>query len=418
MAHQIGSTTGSRAGLLTELFRLAKSENQTAVSLYDLEINLESARRFAEQFDFDSASLVFVDILTALQTLPTTSETIRLQAQCLTELANIRRDQGRINGLGGAYILYERARSLWRYLYEPGKLALTTWFLGACHEMDKNHGMALRFYAEALEIVDTCGGMETLRGRILLRIGTVLTKIGTLDAAEETITESRQWLEKQSPTEAHGFALQKLAIVRSSKGDVDSARRMVIDSLTTISESDKLKVTQTKLLLADLLFSSGQIDDGLQEASEAEILASRHGFTHQKKALQAVMDRHTTPNPSDSSVRLMNLSLQDRQIYDAYQILSDSNLSETILRELSKKLRLRYDSLDGKTLLTKARSLLLRVYLLDKQDELLRLLHNREWIRHMQEMGETIVTPSTPAATPPQSRPARSPGRERAGRRR
>jgi len=363
------------ADLLTRLYEVAKQESLSTARVHDLEFALESALLLAGRFDFDNATAILLDVLAALQAFSPNVLSLRLQARCLIELANIRRDQGQISGPGGAYALYERSRAIWQHLGELDKIALTTWYLGACNEMRKRHEEALKYYNEALDVVDAIGNLETLRGRILLRIGTVLTKIGALDKAGKKIRESLTLLEERVPLSDYGFAQQKLAIVHFSKGQKETSLRMVSDTLSMIPKADKFRLTQAKILIADLLFSIDEEDAGLEVASEAEALAYEYGFRHQLSALYSTVDKHGSRTTLTQSSEVGETLLWQAPLaLRVYEILSDDFKVED-LRELSAELGISYDDLDGEDKSAKVRSLVIRMQLLDQLNRLAGSVH-------------------------------------------
>ena len=315
------------SSLLTELYKVAKQENVFNSRVQDLEFAFEFAKQLSSRFEFERAVDIFQDIIIGLQGLTQHTSALRLQARALTELGSIRRDQGIISGTGGAYSLYKKAQFIWNQLGEKDKLAILSWYLGACFEMRKNYDQAFRNYNDALTIIDSIGDLKILRGRVLLRIGTVLTKLENFTSAEQKIRESLSLLESRVTPGDYGYSLQKLAIVEFTKGKTDIAQNLVSDTLKVIPQTDKFRITQTNILLADLLLSSDEVTGGLEAASKAETLAQEYGFTHQLSSLYNVINKHAdgelasrTDISNTSEGELLNKAKQIASRLDVYTL--------------------------------------------------------------------------------------------------
>lgn len=362
--------------ILTQLYRDTRQQSLSASRANDMELLLEEALRLAGRFDFERAASILHGILQELPLFSNTVVTLRLQARCLTQLGNIRRDQGQVDGIGGAYRLYSRARDIWQVLGEMGQVALCTWYLGACHEMLKNYTEALKSYKEAIDLVETIGDLEILRGKILLRIGTVLTKKDAYEEAERTINSSLYLLGGRVPDADYGFAQQKLAIVYLYRGYVDKAQRLIYETLRLIPKDDRFRQTQTKILMTDLLLSIGDEDAGLTVASEAETLALQCGFEHQRSTLYEIVNKHAFRATSShvTATRSVSHAQRNELLEEIYQVLYH-DFTEQEISDLCAKVGLEYGDLDGESRSAKIRSLLIRANLLGKLDSLISFVH-------------------------------------------
>jgi len=377
------------SAILTQLYKILQDESKSEASTYDLEMIFESGAQAASRFDFNSAIPILLNVLTGLQAIPPSKKSLHLQVRCLIELGNIRRDQGFVTGYQGAQQLYQRAKTIAESLGEKSTIAELLLYLGACNEMQKQYIVALHYYGDALELIDVLGGMEYLRGRVLLRIGTILTKTRSLDEAERTLLRSLNLLEGRTTIGGFGHAQQKLAIVYKEQKKLDSALRIVTDTIKAISKESTFRLTQTKILAADLLFSMGDEDEALEEVSQAENMAVDYGFSHQLNALYSMVEKHS--NSYHKDLEKNDISLRKSENPDSTFISSDprylrfydllkSGGSFSSLQQISSHLGVKYENLSGASVSEKANSLLIQLKLLGKEEQLESLLSSKTTI--------------------------------------
>ncbi len=277
--------------LLRELYNLSKDEKIEVSKLSSLEYMYETALLNEGRYEYDEASSIYSSVLLSLQNFTATEDCIRLRAKCLTRLGSIKRDQGKVAGINGAFVLYQQALSLWKSLNEDQKTAQIHWYLGACNEMQKRYDQALIYYKKALDINSDD---NSLRGAILLRVGTVVTKLNDPDMALKILNKGMALVEYSTDQSYYAYGKQKIAIAEAEKGNIDKALYIVSDSLTHIPKTHKFRVVQTKTLLVDLMFRSGEMSAALEAAKEVEELANQHNFGHQLTSLKSIIKKHSS----------------------------------------------------------------------------------------------------------------------------
>jgi tetratricopeptide (TPR) repeat protein len=360
--------------ILSELYKATKTEKQTHAVLYELELLLESAIREVGRFQYEEATELLLGILTSLQPLPQNNATLELHARTLVQLASIKRDQGFIHGPSGALNLYQRAHAIWRHLGNHNEVARMFLFLGACNEMQSRYTDALKNYLMALDMLDNVGDLASLRGRVTLRVGTVLTKIESLGEAESWIRESLRLLEPRAEVGGLVYAHQKLAILHKFQGKLDKALALVEETVPLVSDSDKFRSTQTKILQADLFLSTGEEDSALEALSEAEDLAVRFGFRHQLASLNLIVSQHIAGAvPRVWSQSSLQLSTEEKSQSLLLGILNEQlNLGE--VQALCHRLGVDYRELSGSNRLARTSTLLLRMRLTNRTSDLIAVL--------------------------------------------
>jgi tetratricopeptide (TPR) repeat protein len=356
--------------VLIELFRQSKRDVISREDLFALEGALDSAIRTAARFDFNSASITLVNTLIALQLFSSNKDTQRLQARCLTELGNIRRDQGNIAGHDGALGLYHRAKQLWEFLKDRARIAHCELCIGICHEMQRNYAEALKHLKRGEEAAGTSSSLITLLGTILLRRGALLTKIGALDEAETGLKRSLTLLEGRLPEMNVASAKVKLATLYLSKGEFEKAYHIVEDSMQIIGTEEKMRFTQTHILLANIMFNMREIDAGLEAASKAEATANRFGFHHQLNSLNKIVETHGLALiPQRTLTKKMFDIWQNEQALLMYKQLYN-NMGVEELRIICKECQISFDTLFGDNYEEKVRSVIIRAQLMDRFSEL------------------------------------------------
>jgi tetratricopeptide (TPR) repeat protein len=281
--------SSNRESLLNKLYKLHREASLEDNNVNNLEYMYENALLSEGRFEFEEAASIYTNILVSLQSLNSTQESIRLRANSLTRLGSIRRDQGRVIGLNGAFNLYQSALRIWRTIRDKKRIIQVTWYLGACNEMQKKYPEALKYYRDALKIepID-----DELKGAILIRIGTVLTKHNDLDLALKILNEGVNLLENKSEPSYFAYGKQKIAIAYAHKGNIEKALNIVTDSQSQIPSTNKFRIVQTRTLYADLMFRSGEINNAIDALAEAEELANKYKFGHQLSAINSVMEEY------------------------------------------------------------------------------------------------------------------------------
>lgn len=281
--------TSKHETLLSELYELSKEKVLRESKISDLEYMYEIALLKEGRYEDDEASSIYTGILLTLQNFTSTQDCIRLRAKCLTRLGSIRRDQGKVTGINGAFSLYQQALSIWRLLNDAPKIAQVHWYLGACNEMQKKYDQALTYYTDALKIEPTD---DSLKGSILLRIGTVVNKLKNPEKALKILNKGIELVQNGMDQSYYAYGKEKIAIVEADKGNLEKALYIVSDSLSQIPETHKFRVVQTKTLFADLMFRSGEISAALEAVIETEELANKYNFGHQLISLKSIVNKH------------------------------------------------------------------------------------------------------------------------------
>jgi len=355
--------------VLTELYKQSKRDDLSASQLYTLESALDSAVRSAARFEFDNAGAILVKTLIALQLFGNSTAAQRLLARCLTELGNIRRDQGHIVGMDGALALYEKAQAVWQLLEDHARWANTELCIGICYEMERNYTEALNRFKRGITATKRIGGPATLLGTLLLRMASLLTKIGALREAEAMLTESFHLLEENIPKMNLASARLKLAALQMYKGHFDKAHHIVEESIRIIGDEDRMRFTQAHILLANIMFNAGETDSGLEAASQAEIVANKFRLGHQLGSLNKVLEvQGILAVPRISVTEKMFDVWQDRKTLEVNEIFK--GISASGLKKLSDEFGLAFESLSGGNTEEKLRSLITRLQLIDRFNEL------------------------------------------------
>ncbi|MEU7854113.1 hypothetical protein [Nonomuraea sp. NPDC049141] len=202
-----------------------------------------------------------------------------LFARSTTLLGDLQRDQGAVAGPLSARRSYLNARSIYRQIDIPRRIAQLDLSLAVVAEMSGQLDEAAKEY-EALAVDDRLSPRDRTRAR--LWVGTALSKNDNNDYAARLMTTAIHEFKSLGEPEDWSVAHQKLALAHRGAGYLSEALRLIdLARATAVTDAPMQRVRLETAYGHILLSDRATMDDGLMILDRAAREAARHGLAHQ-----------------------------------------------------------------------------------------------------------------------------------------
>jgi transcriptional regulator with XRE-family HTH domain len=209
-----------------------------------------------------------------------------LVGRSLALLADSKRDQGALVGVGAAEQTYRRAHDVFGQLDVPRRTAQTELSLAVVMEMSGSLRAAARRYESLAADTRLC---ERDRVRAQLWVGTSLSKDGNYEYATQVMTEAAHRFELIGEFEDWSVAQQKIALAHRGSGKIDQALRGIELARTDGARHSPMQQVRLNTAHAHVLTSDKLTRDaGLTMLEQAAKMALRHQLAHQLRSIENI----------------------------------------------------------------------------------------------------------------------------------
>lgn len=209
-----------------------------------------------------------------------------LAARSMALLGDLQRDQGAVLGPLSAQQAYASARSLFRQLDVPRRVAQLDLSLAVVAEMSGKLESAAQQY-ESLAVDDRLSVRDRARAR--LWVGTTLCKDGSHGLAVRVMLVATREFEKIEEPEDWSVAHQKLALAYRGLGDLPRALHFIgIARRAAVTDAPMQRVRLETAYGHILLSDPATRDDGLITLGKAAKMAGQFGLNHQLASIEGI----------------------------------------------------------------------------------------------------------------------------------
>jgi transcriptional regulator with XRE-family HTH domain len=209
-----------------------------------------------------------------------------LYARSLVLLADLKRDQGMLNGDQSARQTYHQARDIFGSLDIPRRMAQIELSLAVVTEMSGGLETAAEHYQSLSSDVRLS---ERDRARAQLWIGTALSKDGQHLTAATMMQPVLRKLEALDEPDDWSVAHQKIALAYRGAGKLDHALNHIAIAVQHGVTNTPMQRVRLNTAHAHILLSDRDTEtDGLSLLDEAAALSTQFGLAHQLTSINAI----------------------------------------------------------------------------------------------------------------------------------